>query len=195
MVYQVATVAYISLQVALLIQWARPGVFRTKVSIAAAVFGLLDAFVILGLSLVEHSRSIRPSTLLQVYLLLSLLCDIVRARTLWLIGSEGAIASVFIAAVIVKFCVAFLESIEKRCLLITEYKSLTLESTSGVLNLSVFWWLNRLLRSGSRNIFTLDDLEDVKQEFHSDALQRSLEEFWSTCRLTSYLPLEIGICC
>jgi ATP-binding cassette subfamily C (CFTR/MRP) protein 1 len=167
------------------------GIFRTRLSIPAAVFGFLDAAVIFGLSLLEHSRSVRPSTLLQVYLLLSLLFDAARARTLWLISSHDSIAKTFIAAVVVKFCIATLESTEKRRLLKTEYKSLTVESTSGVLNVSIFWWLNRLLRSGTRNIFCLDDLEDMKQEFRSNVLQNSLEDSWSNGMLWSSFILHL----
>jgi ATP-binding cassette, subfamily C (CFTR/MRP), member 1 len=180
-----------SLQIALLVLWTRHGIFRTRLSIPAAVFGFLDAAVIFGLSLLEHSRSVRPSTLLQVYLLLSLLFDAARARTLWLISSHDSIAKTFIAAVVVKFCIATLESTEKRRLLKTEYKSLTVEITSGVLNVSIFWWLNRLLRSGTRNIFCLDDLEDMKQEFRSNVLQNSLEDSWSNGMLWSSFILHL----
>ena len=169
---------YIFLQTALLVLWTRPGIYRTRVSIVAAVFGLLNALVVLGLSFLEHNRSIRPSTLLQIYFVLSLLCDIARARTLWLIGTSTAIASVFSTAVVVKLCITSLESTEKRRILKSEYKSMTLESTSSVVNISIFWWLNNLLRSGAKNIFAMNDLEDVKQKFHSNVLHTSLEAYW-----------------
>jgi len=176
---KIALLSYLSLQLILLVQWTRRGAYRTRVSILAAAFGLLDAMLILGLSLLEHSRSTRPSTLLQVYILISLLCDAARARTLWLMGMPDLIAGIFTAAVVVKFFMGSLESTEKRRILKTEYKKLTVESTSGVLNVSIFWWLNRLLRSGARNIFTLDDLEDVKQQFNSHALHKALDVSWS----------------
>lgn len=168
-----------SVQIALLVLWNRPGASTTKVSVPAAAFGLLDSIFILILSTLDHNRSIRPSSILQIYLLLSLLFDIVRARTLWLISSSDVIARVFTASVVIKACTAFLECVEKRHLLKADYKLLTVESTSGVLNASVFWWLNRLLRSGSRNVFTLADLDDVKLEFRSHVLQTSLEKSWS----------------
>jgi len=177
--HKFATLGYIFLQTALIVQWTRPGVYRTRLSIVAAGFGLLNATVVLGISFLEHNRSIRPSSLLQVYLLFSLLCDIARARTLWLIGNSTAIAAVFTTTVVFKLCITTLESIEKRRILTSEYKGLTLESTSGVLNISIFWWLNSLLRSGARNIFAIDDLEDVKQKFYSNVLQKSLEVHWS----------------
>ena len=160
--------------------WTRSGVFRTKTSVPAAVFGVLDAIIIFGLSSLEHSRSIRPSTLLEVYLLVSLLFDAVRARSLWLIGGYGPIASVFLAAVVIKLWMVILEGVEKRRLLNDEYKSLTVESTSGIFNISVFWWLNRLLVAGADNVFSLDDLEEVKQSYRSDVVQKLLEEAWAT---------------
>ncbi len=171
--------ANVCLQVSLLVLWTRPGIFRTTASIPAAACGLLDALAICGLSLLEHTRSARPSTLLQVYLFVSVLFDAARARTFWLMGGHDVIAKVFTAAVVMKLCMAFLESTEKRSLLKTDYKSLPVESASGILNISILWWLNRLLVSGTREVFSLDDLDDVKQSFRSAVLQKSLEKTWS----------------
>lgn len=182
-----------ALQLTLLILWTRSGVSRTKTSVPAAVFGLLVASVVSGLSFLEHSRSIRPSTLLQVYLLISLLLDAARARSLWLIGSYGSIPSVFIAAVAVKLWIGFFECIEKRRLLQEDYKSLTVESTSGIFNISVFWWLNRLLVTGARNTLSLSDLEEVTQHFRSEVVQQSLEEVWTVGMLlfSAYTHLRL----
>jgi hypothetical protein len=184
--YQVTSLANSGLKVSLLVLWTRPGIFRTRASIPAAVLGLLDALVICGLSWLEHTRSARPSTLLQVYLLVSVFFDAARARTLWLMGGHDAVAKVFIAAVVMKLGMAFLECAEKRSLLKPNYKSLTVESTSGILNISIFWWLNRLLISGTREVFSLDDLDDVKQSFRSAFLQNSLEKIWSDGVFYSY---------
>jgi hypothetical protein len=40
--------------------------------------------------------------------------------------------------------------------------------------------LNRLLVAGADNVFSLDDLEEVKQSYRSDVVQKLLEEAWAT---------------
>jgi hypothetical protein len=77
-----------------------------------------------------------------------------------------------------KFYIAFLGCVEKHNLLKTDYKSLAVETPSGILDISIFWWLNRFLISGTRDVFSLDDLEDVKQSFRLNVLGISVEVSW-----------------
>ncbi len=59
--------------------------------VGSLVFGLL--------SYAEHVRSVQPSLLLNAYLFFTLLFDIVRARTLWLMRYNRVIAIIFTASV------------------------------------------------------------------------------------------------
>ena len=70
------------------------------------------------------------------------------------------------------------EIIEKRRHLEPGYKSLPREATSGFANLSVFWWLNRLLRLGAGKIVGFQDLDEIEIDFRSATLQESLQSNW-----------------
>jgi hypothetical protein len=52
------------------------------------------------------------------------------------------------------------------------------EATSGIANLSIFWWLNAPLRKGAGKIITLKDLDELGEDFSSKTLQLSLEKTW-----------------
>ena len=70
-----------------------------------AAIGLLSFFF--------HNRSVRPPTILQIYLFISLLFDIARTRTLWLVRSDAVLAAIFTGVTVSKALMLYLEAIEK----------------------------------------------------------------------------------
>lgn len=84
------------------------------------------------LSYLEHARSIPPSTLLEVYLLLSLLFNIPQARTLCLRHNETTIAALFVTSIAVMLIAWILEARNKTKDLKTPYKEYPPEATHGV---------------------------------------------------------------
>ena len=118
----------------------------------------LDAFLLLFLSHAEHARSVRPSTIINVYLLCTLLFDCVVARTLWLADQNSTISGLFTLTVAIKLFVLTSEAWEKRPILLCQYQYLSPEATSGILARSVFWWLNSLMRTGFARSLTNHDL-------------------------------------
>lgn len=87
----------------------------------------------------EDERSVRPSSLLTIYLILTLLFDIVQTRTLWLSRTRSLIPSLFTASVTAKMTMLLLESLGKQKYLTGTYRDLPPESTSGILNRSFLW--------------------------------------------------------
>ncbi|KXH55487.1 hypothetical protein CSAL01_13474 [Colletotrichum salicis] len=120
------------LQIALLTLLAQAPFF-SRVSIAAAVLGVIDAFALTLLSHAEHLRSIRPSTTIYMYLALSLIFDEVQCRTLWLFPGLRNLASVFSAALAMKLIMFSLEVQGKRRLLLAALRHLSPEATSDIL--------------------------------------------------------------
>lgn len=169
---------YFALQIELLVQWARPGRLRTQLSVAAGTLSVLDAAAIGLLSFFHHNRSVRPSTILQIYLFISLLFDIAMTRTLWLVRSDAVLAAIFTAATVSKALMLCFEMIEKRRLLEPPFGNLMREATSGFANLSIFWWLNEPLKNGAKKVIALADLDELREDFRSETLQSSLEETW-----------------
>jgi len=68
--------------------------------------------LILLLSL-EHGRSVRPSFIINVYLLFSILFDVVVARTMWRGATPERVAIVFTVGIIIKAVMLLLEGGEK----------------------------------------------------------------------------------
>ena len=132
---------------------------------AAAALDVTSACLLFILSCFEHSRSVTPSTIIGLYLLVSFAFDAIRLRTFYLIHDIAArsIANLLALSLVAKFGVLVIEAVEKRGILLEPFKDLPPEATSGVYSKSVFWWVNPLLRIGfdktlrTKDLFTLDD--------------------------------------
>ncbi len=65
----------------------------TRTTDAAGVLALLSTLSLLVLSDFEHCRTIRPSALIQLFLFFTILLDLPRLRTLWLLGNDGYVVA------------------------------------------------------------------------------------------------------
>jgi ATP-binding cassette subfamily C (CFTR/MRP) protein 1 len=126
----------------------------------------------------EHVRSIRPSAIINVYLLFTLPFDIARARTLWLSGATRSIAAVFTSTLGVKIMILITEAIEKRGILSDRYQNSSPEVTSGIYSRSFFWWLNKLMTTGYRRVIQNEDLYPIDDEMKSAFLQDQGQQVW-----------------
>jgi ATP-binding cassette subfamily C (CFTR/MRP) protein 1 len=160
-VLQSAWITLAALQLAALVLWANPSAARTRASLPAAVLTLISTLGLCLVSYAEHLRAVRPSSLLNIFLLLSILLDIAHARTLWLraFGSiNHVIAYVSAAAILVKASLVGLEALGKTRWFLARFQASPPESTSNIYNRSLFWWLNPLFRVGYRRVLDIDDL-------------------------------------
>ena len=162
------------LEVALLVTWAVLAHQRTRASIPAAALGLVSSLGLIVLSQIEHTRSLRPSAIIEVYLFFTVLCDAVQLRTLWLQG-ENTVAGILSAIVVSKIAVLFMEMQGKKKLLRGKYVGISPETTSGILNRSTFFWMNQLFRLGFRKIISLEDLSPADEGLLSQTLCAKLE--------------------
>jgi ATP-binding cassette subfamily C (CFTR/MRP) protein 1 len=145
--------------------------------VASAVITLVGYLALPVLSFAEHGKSVRPSSLLNGYLLVSLLCDVTQARTLWLIASNK-IANDFTATVALKFVLLLLEAVEKRRILLPKFESYPPEATSGIFSRCLFWWLNPLFRKGLWKTLSLNDLYGLDKHLLSGYLDNLLNSAW-----------------
>lgn len=113
----------------------------------------------------EHATSQRPSFLLNVYLLITLLFDIVQARTFWLMASTEhhvIFASIFTASVSLKLVILVLESHSKvKWGPFEDEKKHILEQSIGIYSLAVYYWLKQLLTRGYSTTLKPDDLYEL----------------------------------
>lgn len=155
--YQGLITLYAALQLTVLLYWAL-GPLRLKLQTASSVLVFFSGILLLFISHAEHTRSLHPSTLITVYLSLSLLFDCVIVRTLWLLQDTGVVASLLTTTVAVKLLVLAAEVWEKRSILLYRYHGVSPEMTSSILSRGVYWWLNPLMRTGFGRFLTLQDM-------------------------------------
>lgn len=146
------------MQLVLLITWTLASGVKSKATIAATGLTFVDALGLCILSHTEHVHSIRPSALINVYLLLTLPFDVARSRSLWFNGDTQTIAAMFTSAIAIKVLILITEAIEKRSILLDRYRHFSPEVTSGIYSRSFFWWLNTLMRTGFRRVLGNEDL-------------------------------------
>lgn len=146
------------MQLAVLLYWTLEPGHTLELQTAAAVLVFVNGLLLMFVSHAEHTRSVRPSTLINAYLFFTLLFDCVVARTLWLLEGAGVNARLFTSAIAIKVLVLGTEAWEKRSILLAQYHDLSPEVTSGILSRSVFLWLNSLMKLGFGRSLTDQDL-------------------------------------
>lgn len=169
---------YLGLQISLLVLCTIDKVHQTRAATSAAVVRVLTAMMIVILSRMEHSRSIRPSLVLNTYLFFSLLFDITQARTLYLLQDDASKASVFSSTLGIKVVLLLLEAQGKTSYLREPYRNLSPETTSGIWSQSSFWWLNDLIITGFWKLLSINDLYELDVELRSEKLCEAMHIAW-----------------
>ena len=170
---QGAIMIYIALELALLILVALRSFHVTSMFIAASVLKLVSAILMITLSVVDHSRSPRPSVLLSIYLSTSLVLDATQARTLFLASGskpELTYSSIFTAAIALKAVILMLEAKQKSSWVCWDEKEHSPEETSSIFSLGIFFWLNKMFRLGYSKILTVEDLYPLDSSMKSKSL-------------------------
>ena len=167
------------IQVALVALWARPGAVQTKASVANAAMSLVGSLALALLSLLEHRKTVQPSTIIESYLSLSLVFDAARVRTLWLQKYNGNVAAVTTVSFAIKGTILLAEAIEKQGSLREKWRKWSPEATSGLFGKNFFWWLNRLFLLGFSRSLNIDDLLPLDKHLTSDYLYSKLQTAWA----------------
>lgn len=173
---------YSALQAALLVTWSTHSALRSWSSIAATALSLATSAILCLLSYFEHGRNVRPSSILLVYFLFSSVFDAARARTIWLVAPSSSLADLFIISTVMKVLVLMLESYEKGKYMLSPVNKHRPESTSSVLNRSVFFWLNRVVWNGARTVILPRDLYELTPEMTSKSLISPFLGIWKNLK-------------
>lgn len=171
--------------------WSVSVASRTSTSIPSAALGLANSTIIIGLSYVEDIKSTSPSSLLTIYLILSILFDATQVRTLWL-THRVSIAAVQSAILGTKLAMLLLETREKTSYLKSPYKEYPPEATSGIVNRSFVWWLNRFFLTGYQKILGSRDLFALEPGLSSGDAGKRLKRAWEKHGLISSPGLDIS---
>jgi ATP-binding cassette subfamily C (CFTR/MRP) protein 1 len=159
------------------------------VSIPYSALAVAATFALCLLSYLEHTRTVRPSFLLEGYLLFTLLLDLAQTRTLWIRQTENdgnKVAIVFTVGVSLKFCGLLLEAAQKQGYLRSEYKGYPPEATGGIFSRGFFAWLNPLFIRGFSGVLKVDDLYDLDKHLAGEDIHRRMEASWAKGTVFTY---------
>lgn len=151
---------------------------RTSASLAAAAVALAASLGLWILSHVEHMKNIRPSSIINGYLSVSLLLDSAQLRTNWQREKSLPTNAVATTTMAIKLLVLVSEAVEKKSLIFETYKDVSPEATSGLYSRGAFWWLNPLLRLGFKNDIKNDDLFTIDRDMRSETLRLRFRKQW-----------------
>ncbi|KAL2131166.1 hypothetical protein VTI74DRAFT_5453 [Chaetomium olivicolor] len=151
----------------------------------AVTFG--SGLCMLLLSHLEHSRSLRPSILLNAYLLVTVLLDIAQIRTLWLASTkfdEITFSRIFTCGAVFKALIIVLESQSKsRWIVRWDVKEHSPEETTGLYGLGAYSWLNQLFLRGYNRVLEISDLYPLDCNMASETLYSRLAHYIDASRL------------
>ncbi len=147
----------------------------------------------IAVSLLDHSKSPRPSVLLCGFLALTLLFDATQTRTLFM-ASEARLdfvyCNVFASTLALKSAILLFESYPKSSWLSWDRKEYSPEEVSGVFSIGVFFWLNRLFLRGYNKVLAIVDLYPLDGALNSEKLhERFVANFDRTKLKTGQRPL------
>ncbi|KAH8701635.1 multidrug resistance protein MDR [Talaromyces proteolyticus] len=171
--------AFGACQLSLLVIWALPDTPRTRTSLPAAVLALIASVGLQLLSHFEHFYSIQPSFLLNLFLSLSLLIDVVRVRTLWL-AQYIAIAGIYTVGIALKLIWFYLESRTKQASFIDRKIQYGTEEVRSLYSRSFFWWINGLFFSGFQGNLSVQELPHLDQAMSSCTVHRVVRQRWDS---------------
>ncbi|KAG6028095.1 hypothetical protein E4U19_001674 [Claviceps sp. Clav32 group G5] len=185
----VAYSIYIVLQIVLLALRAKPDTPTTRLTIPATLTVIASFTWLLYVSYLEHVRSVRPSTILCLYLGISSLLDLASSRTSFFIPGYDVVAPIHLSSYFVKLVILATEVVEKQKLFMWHCKNVSPEAAASFYNRVFFVWLNGLLLKGYRTSLTVDTLTPLDQDILGASRPESLLDRWERANKRSKIAL------
>jgi len=155
---------------------------KTDASVAADVLSLIATNAALILSLLGHKRSLRPGTLLSLYLSMVATLGIARTRTLWLMEVGGPVPAMMAVVLSLTTLSLLLESIERIPAVVLHETTVAPEVRSGFWTRTCFLWLASTFRSGYSKILSIKHLPPLDTKLESHLLEHKLVKTWDKCK-------------
>jgi ATP-binding cassette, subfamily C (CFTR/MRP), member 1 len=133
---------------------------------------------IVALELIEHTKTLRPSPIILLYLLSSVAADCILIRTLFLRHYFKPISGLVTANMSLKLVFLVLENLSKKKYFKFQDSELSPEETIGIIEKTFFWWINSLLLKGSKEVLTIEDLYPLDSGIESKRLQEDIMNRW-----------------
>lgn len=147
---QTATLGLFVLEIISLVLYRNTTSLKSDIALAAASMSCVASFTIVVLVVAEHRFTLRPTSLLSLYILLSLLLDVVKSRSYFLRHGLSVLGGLSTTAAAAKAILIGVQEIPKTALLIDKELRYTAskKATSGFWSRSVFFSLAEFNLSG-----------------------------------------------
>ncbi|KAL3417152.1 ABC multidrug transporter [Phlyctema vagabunda] len=136
--YRIAKLTVISLlavlQLIILILWSSDKSHRVRTALPSSALSFICTLTVATLSWMEHRKTLRPSTLIGVYLLSSIVFGIAQVRTLYIRHSKPVISALLSTSIGTQVLLLILESKAKSSYLKPRYQEYPPEATAGQSN-------------------------------------------------------------
>ncbi|KXH37008.1 ABC transporter [Colletotrichum simmondsii] len=152
------------------------------VNLASWILSVATSVLFTLLSEREHRKSLAPSSLLQLFLLITIFLDAARVRTAWHLSpqnnSEGYIALLLTVQVILKVLLLAAESVSKPVIIAIPARRVSREEKAGIFGKSFATWVNPLLRLGWKKNLVAEDLDPLDEGLDGEAVLERLSSAW-----------------
>ncbi|KAK2035131.1 P-loop containing nucleoside triphosphate hydrolase protein [Colletotrichum zoysiae] len=152
--------------------------YNQGIRLYSAITSLIACVGLAPLLFLEHNRSLKPSDLAIVYLLLSLACDVAESGTIEY--GDATFTSIVprIAILCIKALLLVVECRRKRTIPKHTHGQWSPEELANILDRTFFWWINPILALGNRHVLTGDNLPPLCQELSSGPLRQRALQVW-----------------
>jgi len=154
---------------------------RNGASIAAAVLSCASMLSVISITYAEHCRSLRSSSFLSVFLSITMLFNVARARSYFNRGGLESFGTLQVAIAALKLVLVALEEVSKQSLFQSEHdrSSIGPETSGGFWNRSLFVWVNNTLLIGFKNAICVEELPEIGIEFSTEGLSAKFQKRWN----------------
>ena len=140
---------------------------------SGAAFGLSLLLVL------ENKRSPKPSDLAVLYLLPSIICDVLLLTMSPKIQALSTASQPLLARCVLHSVLLVFESCDKRPSLGSSSNLQSPEESHGVLGRVLYIWINPILFQGYTNILVDQDLPPLSQDMKPEFIRKSMLQTWS----------------
>lgn len=153
--------------------------FDHRVELLGLCASLIASLLFTWLCLVEHKRSIRPSTLTAIYLLATVCGNLLGAvPELLSFRTPDILLFWRCGEILVQMVLLVLESQNKTASLLCMYKGVSPEDSAGILSRTFWWWLMDLLAVGKQRILRVSDTPRLSSSLQPSLTRKAVLQAW-----------------
>ncbi|TKW49738.1 hypothetical protein CTA1_5090 [Colletotrichum tanaceti] len=160
------------------IAYNTPAKVKDDFRLFPAVASFMACVGLCPLLALEHTRSLKPSDLGIVYLLVSMACDFAELGTGHYGNTTLEAVTPGIANLCLKFVLLIAESRGKKPILRDLRGQQSPEELANILDRTFFWWINPILALGNRHVLTEENLPPMGRILSSKVLRQQALRAW-----------------